>query len=445
MGLFKMNRKEKMELARWSVDFARKSGADEAAVDLYQSRDIETEFREGKLDQLKESTQNSLSLTLYVNGRYSNHSTNDIRKDSLKKFIAEAVSMTRYLSEDPFRSLPDPKYYEGRRDIDLKINDSSYANVTSEQRVDIARQIEAIAAKQSERIVSCSAGYSDSHGESVKVHSNGFEGESESTGFSAGVEVTVDDGKGGRPEDWNWATVRFFNELPSAEFLAIGAAERALGKIGQSKIESGQFDMIVENRSVGRLLYSLYGPMQASSLQQKNSFLEGKLGEKIASEKLTIIDDPFIVKGLGSRTFDGEGLAIKRRALIEKGVLKTYLVDTYYGKKLGIEPNSGSTGNVILEQGDKSLNELIGMMEKGILVTSFIGGNSNSTTGDFSFGIVGKYVENGKIVKPVNEMNISGNLVDLLNQIEEIGDDPYMYSSFRLPSLYFKDVQFSGI
>ncbi|MEE9555488.1 MAG: TldD/PmbA family protein [candidate division Zixibacteria bacterium] len=440
-----MNRKEKIELARWSVEFAKKSGADEAAVDLYQSRDIETEFREGKLDQLKESTQSSLSLTLYVNNRYSNHSTNDIRKESLKQFIAEAVSMTGYLSEDLFRSLPDPKYYEGRKEIDLKINDSNYEKVTSEQRVDIAREIEAIAAKQSDKIISCSAGYSDSHGESVKVHSNGFEGERESTSFSAGVEVTVEDGQSGRPADWCWATVRFFDELPSAEFLARGAAERALGKIGQSKMESGQFDMIVENRSVRRLLYSLFGPMRASSLQQKNSFLEGKLGEKIASEKLTVIDDPFIIKGLGSRTFDGEGLALKRRALIEKGVLKTYLVDTYYGKKLGMEPNSGSTGNVIMEYGDKSKDELIAAMEKGILVTSFIGGNSNSTTGDFSYGIIGKYVENGKIVKPVNEMNISGNLVDLMNQLEHVGNDPYMYSSFRLPSLYFKDVQFSGI
>jgi PmbA protein len=440
-----MNRKEKMELARWSADFAGKSGADEAAVDLYQSRDIETEFREGKLDKLKESTESSLSLTIYVNNRYSNHSTNDIRKESLKKFIEEAVSMTKYLSEDPYRSLPDPKYYEGRKEIDLQIYDSKYRSINSEQRVDIARQIEKIASEQSDKIISCTAGYSDSFTESTKVHSNGFEGDRESTYFSAGVEVTVDDGQGGRPEDWYWATVRYFNELPSAEFLAKNAAERALGKIGQSKMESGKYDMIVENRSAGRLLYSLYRPMRASSIQQKNSFLEGKLDEKIASEKLSVIDDPFIPKGLGSRTYDGEGLATRRRALIDKGVLKSFLVDSYYGKKLGIEPNSGSTGNVVLEYGDQSLDELIAGMEKGIMVTSFIGGNSNSTTGDFSFGIVGKYVENGKIVKPINEMNISGNLIDLLNQLKYVGNDPNLYSSFRLSSLYFTDVQFSGI
>jgi len=239
--------------------------------------------------------------------------------------------------------------------------------------------------------------------------------------------------------------VHFYEELPTAEILARGAVDRALGKIGQSKMESGLYDMIVENRSAGRLLYSLYGPLQASSIQQKNSFLEGKLDQKIASEILTIIDDPFVISGLGSRFYDGEGLVTKRRVLIDKGVLKSYLVDNYYGKKLGWEPNSGSTTNIIFEYGDKSPDEMVKGVKKGIFVNGFIGGNSNSTTGDFSFGIVGKYIEDGQFVKPVNEMNISGNLIVFLNQLVEVGNDPYVYSSLRSPSFRFKDVQFSGI
>ncbi len=120
-------------------------------------------------------------------------------------------------------------------------------------------------------------------------------------------------------------------------------------------------------------------------------------------------------------------------------------MDTYYGKKLGIEPNSGSSTNILLEQGGKSLDELIAGMKKGILVNSFLGGNSNPTTGDFSFGIVGQYVEDGKIVKPVNEMNITGNLNEIWKRLAEVGNDPYIYSSWQIPSLYFTDVQFSGI
>jgi PmbA protein len=138
-------------------------------------------------------------------------------------------------------------------------------------------------------------------------------------------------------------------------------------------------------------------------------------------------------------------MATIKRVKIEKGVLKEYYIDTYYGSKLGMEPNSGSTTNVALEYGSKSLDDLIKGMKKGIVVRNFIGGNSNSTTGDFSFGIMGQYVEDGKIIKPVNEMNISGNMSDFWNSLSEVGNDPYVYSTWRLPSLYFTDVQFSGI
>ena len=138
-------------------------------------------------------------------------------------------------------------------------------------------------------------------------------------------------------------------------------------------------------------------------------------------------------------------MAAKKRVLIDKGVLKTFLIDNYYARKLGVEPTGGSTSNVVFDYGTRSLDEMVASMKKGILVTSFIGGNANSTTGDFSVGIVGIYVEDGKIVRPVNEMNIAGNQKDLWNQLVEVGNDPYIYSSTRRPSLYFKDIHFSGI
>ncbi|UCE65685.1 MAG: TldD/PmbA family protein [Candidatus Zixiibacteriota bacterium] len=440
-----MDNKEKLELARWAVKQAKSHGAEEVSVDVAQSRDIEVEYRDGQLDKLKESTQNALDVSIYDDNRYSSHGTNDLRKGSLEKFISEAVAMTKFLTDDPYRKLPDPKYYEGRKDIDLKLFDPDYKKVDSEQRVKISRDIESIARNSSDKILSCTAGYSDSFSESVKVNSNGFEGESSRTAFSAGAEVTVDDGKGGRPYDWNYATVRYFKYLPDLEFLGKVAVERALDKIGQDKMKSGKYDMVVENRSAGRLFYSLFSPMKANSLQQKSSFLEGKLGEKIASDKFTLIDDPFIINGLGSRLYDGEGMVTRKRVKIDKGVLIEYFIDNYYGNKLGMEPNSGSTTNITMEQGTKTLDDLVKGMTKGILVTGFIGGNSNSTTGDFSIGIVGLYVENGRIVRPVNEMNISGNMNEFWKRLAEVGNDPYIYSSWRLPSLYFTEVQFSGI
>jgi len=311
--------------------------------------------------------------------------------------------------------------------------------------VGIARQIQETASTQSDKIISCTSGYSDSSYELTKVNSNGFEGHANSTSFSAGLDVTVSDQSGARPEDWEWATVRFHKDLPAPQSLAKTAANRALRKIGQTKLDSGLYDMVVESRAGDGLLYSLYGAMQGSAVQQKSSFLEGKLGQRIASNKLTLVDDPFVRSGLGSTFFDGEGMIAKRRTMIDNGILKEYYVDTYYGKKLGMEPTSGSATNIVIKPGERSLNDIVGGVKKGILINTFIGGNFNSTTGDFSYGIIGMYIQNGMIVKPVHEMNISGNVIDLWNNLEEIGADSYVYSSWQTPSMLFRDIQFSGI
>lgn len=440
-----MTNKERIELAEWAMNYTIKCGANESVVSVSNSRDIQIDHRDKKIETLKESTQNSLNLQVYTNHRFSSHSTNDLRKDDLKKFIEEAVASTKYLTEDEFRTLPDPKFYPKETHTDLKLIDKSYSGIDSSERVKLAAEIEKEAMAVSDQIISATAGYYDSFYETVRVHSNGFKGELSGTVFSTGTEVTVKDNDGGRPEDWYYASVRFKNELPSPEFLGQEAAKRALQKIGQKKIESGTYQMLVENRTGSRLLSVFSGAMTARAIQQKSSFLDGMMNQKIASEKLTVIDDPFLEKGLGSRLFDSEGIAAKKRVMIEKGVLKNFFIDNYYGKKLGWEPTTASPANVMIECGTKTFDELIREIKKGIIVNGFIGGNSNSTTGDFSFGIVGLFVENGQIISPVNEMNISGNAKDVWNQLVEIGNDPYLYSSYRIPSMLFEGIQFSGI
>ncbi|MFH1686181.1 MAG: TldD/PmbA family protein [bacterium] len=439
-----MNNSKKLELARWVVAEAKKVGADDVAVDVYNSRDIEISCREAKLENLQESTQSALDLSIYADQRYTNHSTNDLRRETLSRFIAEAVAMTRYLSQDEYRALPDPKLYEGRKDIDLGLADPEYDSVTSDQRVKIAMQLEEAARSHSDKIISCTSGFADSYSESVKVHSNGFEGTRHVTSYACGVEVTVDDGQGGRPEDWDWRTVRFSRDIPQPDVLARSAVNRTLAKIGQEQLPSGVYDMIVENRSGGRLLGALQAPMRASALQQKSSFLDGKLGEQIASDKLTWIDDPFIKSGMGSRLYDGEGIATRRRVIVDKGVFKQFYIDNYYGRKLDMQPNSGATTNIVFELGERSLDEMVAGMERGILIRTFIGGNNNSTTGDFSYGVMGHYVEKGKLIRPISEMNISGNSLELWKRLVEMGNDPYTYSAWQTPSMYFQDVEFSG-
>ncbi|MBN2103792.1 TldD/PmbA family protein [bacterium] len=440
-----MKLKDRLDLAQWVIKTAVKCGADESAVSLSNRREVEIEYRDKQLDKVKESVQNSLDLNIYVDQKYSGHSTSDLRKESLKSFIDEAVRSTRYLSADPYRTLPDPSLYPESMDKDLKILDAGYEQIHSRERVELAAQIEEAALAQSDRIISTTAGYSDVMASSVKVHSNGFQGQISTTQFWMGAEVTVDDGRGGRPEDWFYAGTRYFKDLPPCDQIGKWAAQRALRKIGQEKIDSGKYVMLVENSSSAQLLRMFQFPMTARALQQKRSFLDGKLGQPIAPEILTVTDDPFLEKGLGSRYYDGEGIAAQTRTLIDKGVLNTYLVDNYYGRKLGMTPNSGGTSNILLDYGEKSHEELIQTIDKGILITGFIGGNSNSTTGDFSFGIMGLLIENGAAVQPVNEMNISGNALTFWNKLAAVGNDPYPYSSWRLPSLMFEDVDFSGI
>ena len=440
-----MKAKERMDLALWAADQAKKKGAKDAAVGISNQREIEVEHRDGQVDKLKESVQSSLSLSVYVDGRYSAHSTNDLRKESLQGFIEEAVAMTRFLTEDPFRALPDPKYYEGRSDADLKVADGGYASLDSAGRVRMAKEVEEAARAVSDKIISATAGYGDSYAESVRVHTNGFAGERVSTMFSAGAEVSVRDPGGGLPEDWFYASVRRHGELPDAKTLGETAAARALAKIGQGKIASGKYDMLVENRSAPYVLSGLTGAMSGRALQQKSSFLDGMLGKGVAGELLTLIDDPFVPGGLASRHYDSDGISAKRRVMIEKGVLKSYYIDNYYGRKLGWEPTTGSHSNVTLELGSRPLSGCLGEVKKGILINSFLGGNNNSTTGDFSYGVMGMLIEEGKIVKPINEMNVSGNMKALWQRLAAVGNDPNPYSSWRVPSLLFTDVEFSGV
>ena len=223
------------------------------------------------------------------------------------------------------------------------------------------------------------------------------------------------------------------------------AARRTLALLGARKISTATLPIIVENQNVPRLLGGLIEAMSAENIQQKQSFLADQKGRKIASACLTLVDDPLIVGGLGSQLFDSEGLAAKRRVMVGAGVLQDFYVDWYYGRKLGWEPTTGSSSNLIIPPGSRSVAQIMKDLGKGILVTGFIGGNSNSTTGDTSVGINGALFEGGELTQPIAEMNIAGNMLDLLKKLAAVGNDPWPYSSLRTPTLVFEGVQFAGL
>lgn len=436
---------DQSELARWACAEATRAGANEARVTVSRTRYVSLSYRERKVENLEESVTNGLNVDLYVDGKYSGHSTSDLRPEALTKFLQEAVAMTRYLSEDPHRRLPDAQYYANRPSTDLQLVDASYRRVTPEERHRFVQAVEAAALEAGgDKIISTTASYYDSITETSIVASNGFEGRSERTDFWSGADVTARDEGDKRPEDWWWEGGCYQGRLADPAMIGKKAVERALARVGSDKIATEKMSIIVENRAAGRLFNFMAGALQGRNLQQRQSFFEGKLGQQVASPLLSVVDDPLVVHGLASRHFDYEGISARRLPIVEKGILRNYYIDTYYGRKLSMDPTTGSASNVVVELGDKDQAGWMRELGRGILVTGFLGGNSNSSTGDFSAGIAGFLFENGEIVKPVSEMNLAGNHLEFWHKLIGVGNDPYPFSSLRTPSLVFEGITMAG-
>lgn len=439
-----MTKEEKYTIAKWAMEHAVQNGAQQARVIIYNDNSSQVEVRDEKIDKLQESNRNGMQISLYVDNRFSSISTSRItNREELSKFIEEAIAGTRFLAEDEFRKLPDPsRYYKGGGP-DLKTVDPLFSKIDPQQKVQDAFNLEKEARGKDERIISVTSSYRDGLSGMVMVSSNGFEGDSENSYYSLSTSVSVTDGVARPQGSWNESSI-FSNELVRRD-IGTKAMKRALDRLGQAKIASGKMPMIVENRMAGMTLQPLISALSGSAIQQRQSFLIGMLGEKIGSGLMTIVDDPFIVSGRGSRLFDGEGMATELRSVVDAGILKTYYIDTYYAGKLDMEATSGSTTNLVFEPGEKDLEGMLADIDRGILVTGFNGGNSNGATGDFSYGIEGFLVEKGTLVKPVAEMNITGNFKSLWQNLVAVGSDVDPSRSWRMPSLVFDRVDFSGI
>ena len=436
--------KQHKEIAQWSIEFARQNGCQDERTSIITAQNNSFEYRDDQLDKLQQSTENKLYIELFVDNKYGSFSTNKIEKSELESFIKGGISSTRYLSEDKFRQLPDPDRYYKSDGNDLDLYDKSFDTVDTGVKLELAKATVDEILGTNEKIISVSSYYDDGVGAEYMVASNGFEGEITDSGFNISVSVSLKTDGDARAESYWYDSAVYWNDLKK-EGIAKIALERALRKIGQKKIKSGKYSMLLDNTTASRLLSPMIGAMCGSSLQQKNSFLLDKLGQKITSDKLTIKDTPHLKRSFGARWFDGEGVATKDRVIIDKGVLNTYFIDTYNALKMDTRPTIASPSIIQVALGNKNFDQLLQSVQNGIWVTGFNGGNSNSTTGDFSFGIEGFLVENGIVTTPLSEMNITGNLLALWENLAEVGNDPRENSSWRLPSLLFADVNFSGL
>jgi PmbA protein len=446
---------EMLNQAHRIAERAKALGAQEAKVIASRSRGVNVEWRDGQLERLNDNTDQSLSVSLYVDGRFSTHGTSDLRPEAVETFLRQAIDLTRYLEEDPARSLPDPAGYEGRPEDDLDLEDPNYNHVTGEQRRREVEELEQLAREASrhlgDQVISVSSSVGDEYSEGARVHTNGFEGARSGTTFGASVSVNLKEPDGRRPVGGGYTYRRHRGDLRPFSEVVAEAVYNAESKLGAQKVETGTYTIIIENKALSKVLGALLSPLSGSALHHKRSLWEGRVNTQITSPLLTLRDLPHVSRGLGSALWDGDGYVTQARPVIENGILKTYLIGDYYAKKMGLEREElimrtgSSLHNLEWSYGDLDLNGLVSDIGDGVLVDRFLGGNCNSTTGKFSFGCGGRMIRGGQLAEPLTEMNMSGQLEELWSQLSVIGNDGYPEGSARCPSCVFESIQLSGV
>jgi len=427
------------------LSLARELGADEVSAGVSSSSYSEITRRDGRIEQAKESRSLAASVQLLVDDRFSTHSTSDLRTEALRAFLERAVAATRHLEPDPDRRLPDREEL-GLTDVDLDLEDTTWTDGDPGPRRRRAEAVEqTVKARMADDPVRSITAYAwDGRSERAVAFSNGFSFSNARTSFGMAATVSLEEPDGRLPEAWGSCSMLHESDLWTVDQLTDDLRTRALAQLGSRPAPSGRYPMLLDRRVVSRVLGVLLAPLAGASIYEQRSCLADHLGKKVASPSFSMFDDPLVTRGVGSRNTDGDGRPTRRRPIVEDGVLQTFFIDVYNGRRLKRPPTTGSASNIVVPPGDRSVSELASALPKAILVDGFLGGNSNPTTGDFSFGIRGALLENGERVAAVSEMNVSGNILSLMERYTTAASDPWLLGSWRSPTLLFDDVQFSG-
>ena len=440
---------QEIALARASMEFALEHGAQKARVTLNKSVMELFGMLNGELDKVTHALDRSLQVTLFVDGRFGSFSSNRLEEEGLKAFILGAIDTVRTLEPDAARDLPDPSrtVKDALTGRELDLYDPAYEGLTAEKRRELALGT-AVWNRKAElengfTLTSEEGEYSDSLFDSVVMDSNGLYARHTETSFEIGYEVTVEDPDGNRYASYWWdATPRLEQLLPSLKTCSEKAVRRAAGQIGPKDHPGGKCNLVVDSECASKFLSPLIGALNGYAVQQKNSFLTDKAGQRIFPEQLTILDCPRSVGETGSRFYDSEGVATQEFPIIDKGVITRYFVNTYIAGKTGMDPTveDATRPKVVPFGGCKTRDDLLRKIGNGILVTGFNGGNSNTSTGDFSYGIEGFAFEDGRITHPVREMLVTGNFIDLWNHLVATADDARLCMSKLIPTLAFQKI-----
>jgi PmbA protein len=433
---------------------AKRGGATEADIIIADGETFSVQVRLGAVDRLTKAREKHLGLRVFVGKRSASTSTSDFSADSLNHLVAETCTLAKAVVEDQVSGLPSADQMAGERP-DLDLYDST--RLTTEQQIELAKRVEAAAMSTDERVTNSEGGdFDSSSGRVVLGNSHGFLGEYQSSSFSMSVSPVATDPETGAMQRDSWYAVqRTFSKLDSPEEVGLEAARRTVRKLGAKKVETQRVPVIFDSETAGSLMGNLCSAVSGYSLYKGASFLAGQLDKSLAPEYVTVYDNGRVVGGLGSRPFDGEGLPTRKTTVVERGILKSYLLDTYSGRKLGLastgnasrsvgeNPSVGPT-NFYLAPGTKTAQDIIKTVKQGLYVTDLIGFGINMVTGDYSRGAAGFWIEGGELAYPVEEITIAGNLKEMFAGIEMIGSDLVFRGRIASPTVKIAEMMVAG-
>lgn len=446
--------KDLKSMSEFIISEVRKNGADEVDVLIVNSTRASVKVRLGNIEELKQSNPKSLGIRVFKNKKTALTYTSDFREESLKKLARQTVEMAQVTDVDKFNGLPEDEYI-GKANAQLSLYDTKIATISTDQKIGMAKELEQIGMKQNPLITnSDGSSWSDSRTKIALANSKGFYGEQDYSSCSLVLSLVAEK-DGVKQTDYWYTNHLFYDKLDSIESVAKEAARRTVRKIGARKPKTQTVPVVFDPIAGQDLLSILSETVIGSAIYRKNSFLVDKLGQQIAVNDFTVIDDGLMNNGLASRLFDDEGTPSRKNVVIEDGIMKIFLSDCYSARKLGVKPTgsamrgvssgpSSGVTNFYLKNGAIPPEEIIAAVKNGLYLTSVNWVGINYVTGDYSRGAEGIWIENGKLTYPVQEFTVSGNLLGMMKNITMIGNDLVFRDSINAPTFLIKEMVISG-
>ena len=426
--------------ASYCLDLAKKLGATDTRVNVGNSISETVNFRNKKLDESNRSDNLGIDITTYIGKKKSSISSSNLLNDNINILIEKCIETTKNTPEDEFNSLPD-KNLLAKEVKDLDLYDDTH--IENDNKIEYLKRLE-VSVSADKKIVNTESSFVEDKSNFILANSDGFcKGFKTSSFIVSSVAVAKDDNSMER--DYDYTLKCHLKDIKDAEELGKKAAEQTIKKLSPKKIGTEKIPLIFDKRIAKGVLSIFASAISSSAISRGTSFLKDKINEKIFSDKINVFDKPDILKGLGSKSFDLEGVKIDTLKLVENGVLKHYLVDTYNGNKLNLKSNGrcGGTSNLYFDNGKISYKDLINSNSRSLYITETIGHGSNIVTGDYSVGATGFLIENGEFKYPINEFTIAGNFKDMFQNITLADDLEFEYST-NSPTMMIEGMVVAG-